>query len=75
MTTCRRCRDPVIETPDGRYLTPQPAGLGIWRPDGSKWSVRELREATRARHVIGHMLHDCKPLLTSRKPDDQAALF
>lgn len=75
MTTCPRCRDPVIQTPGGELLRPQPTDMGIWRPDGSKWTSRELREALKASHRIGHSLHNCKPLVTSRKADDQASLF
>lgn len=76
MTACPRCRDPVLATPDGALLTPEPTDLGIWRPDGTKWSVRELREATRARHRIGHTRHECATTtVTSRRPTDQASLF
>lgn len=78
MTACPRCRDPVIETPTGELLTPEPTAVGIWKPNGTRWTAHEMREALKARHRIGHSLHDCKPLVTSRKAsadDDQASLF
>jgi hypothetical protein len=55
---CPRCGAPVLVTPDGELLEPEPHPLAITLPDGSRITARQAADVLTGRAApIGHHPH------------------
>jgi len=63
--TCSTCAEPVLRTPGGLLLEPEPHWSGVRRPDGTRISGSDI---VAGRH--GHRAHVC-----AESPAAQQILF
>ncbi|MEW2573623.1 hypothetical protein [Streptomyces sp. NPDC047070] len=72
---CPRCGAPVIETPAGELLNPEPHELAITTPQGRRLTFREAAAvATGRRPPFGHHPHRPGPYGCNPRPPEQLAL-
>ena len=64
---CPRCGAPVLVTPGGELLEPEPHPLALTRPDGSRLTLREaVDQAMERTPPTGHHVHVAGPRAAGR---------
>jgi hypothetical protein len=64
---CSRCGAPVLVTPGGQLLEPEPHPLALTRPDGSRLTLHEAAEQAMGHTPpAGHHVHISGPMPAGR---------